>query len=104
MTNFIFFCTVPEIVEAKKIAMHLVEKKIVACVNIIENITSIYTWKRNVEENKEILLIIKTLEEKSEELIQTIENIHSYDTPECIGIKIEKGSQKYLKWINDVVK
>ena len=104
MTNFIYFCTVPTKEEAIKIAKYLVEKKIVACVNILENILSIYTQKKNIEEEKEFLLIIKTNEENSKLLIQTIEEIHSYDTPECVGIKIENGSQKYLKWINDVVK
>ncbi len=104
MTNFIYFCTTPTKEEAIKIAKYLVDKKIVACVNILENIISIYHWKDNIEEGNEFLLIIKTTEEKSKLLIQTIEEIHSYDTPECIGIKIENGSQKYLKWLEDVLK
>ncbi|MBY8981957.1 MAG: divalent-cation tolerance protein CutA [Candidatus Lokiarchaeota archaeon] len=103
MTNYIYFSTVSSEEEAKKIATYLVENKVVACVNIINNIASIYTWEGKMEQSKEHLLIIKTSEEKSDELIHTIESLHSYDTPECIGIKIEKGSQKYLKWIKDVV-
>ena len=82
----------------------VVEEKIAACVNIIPDIVSIFEWKGNVEEEDEYLLIIKTNEDKSEKIIQRINEIHSYDTPECIGFKIEKGSDKYLNWISDVLK
>ena len=47
--------------------------------------------------------IIKTVEENSEAIIQKVNEIHSYDTPECIGFKIEKGSEKYLNWIREMV-
>jgi len=89
--------------EGKKIANFLVESKLAACVNIIQNILSIYRWKGQIEESNEYLLIIKTIEENNELIIQKISEIHSYETPECIGFKIEKGSEKYLNWISEVV-
>jgi len=104
MNNYVFLVTVPNEDEGKKIARLLVKNKIAACVNIIKNIVSIYEWKGNIEEDNELLLLIKTTEEKSELLIQKIKEIHSYETPECIGFKIEKGSEKYLNWIKEVVK
>ncbi|MHA1149288.1 MAG: divalent-cation tolerance protein CutA [Promethearchaeota archaeon] len=104
MNEYIFFVTVGKIDEGKKIAKILVEEKIVACVNIIHNISSIYRWKDNIEEDIEFLLIIKTTEENSDLLIKKIKDLHSYKEPECIGFKIEKGSESYLKWIRDVVK
>ena len=103
MDFYMFFVTVPNIQEGKSIARILVERKLAACVSIIRNITSIYEWKEKIEENEEEFLIIKTSEELSEEVIDTINEIHSYDTPECIGFKIEKGSEKYLKWIEEIV-
>ncbi|MFX1493108.1 MAG: divalent-cation tolerance protein CutA [Promethearchaeota archaeon] len=104
MSYYIFLVTVPNLEEGKKIAKTLVENKIVACVNIIQDIISIYRWKGRIEENGENLLVIKTNEKNSKDLIDKINEIHSYDTPECIGFKIEKGSEKYLDWINQVVK
>ncbi|MFX0042155.1 MAG: divalent-cation tolerance protein CutA, partial [Candidatus Hodarchaeota archaeon] len=101
MEYFIFFVTVPNMEEGKKIARILVEDKLAACVNIINNIYSIYSWKDNVEEDTECLLIIKTTDDKVNSIIQEIKKIHSYDEPECIGLKIEKGSDTYLKWIED---
>jgi len=103
MNFYIFTVTVPNIEEGKKIAKNLVESKLAACVNIIKDISSVYRWKGEIQEDNEHLLLIKTTEDKSESLIQKINAIHSYETPECIGFKVEKGSQKYLNWIKDVV-
>jgi periplasmic divalent cation tolerance protein len=103
MNFYIFLTTVANIDEGKKIARVLVKEKFAACVNIIQNVYSIYEWKENVEEEVEYLLIIKTTEDKSDFVIQKIKEIHSYDLPECIGFKIDKGSEKYLSWINKIV-
>ncbi|MFX1592262.1 MAG: divalent-cation tolerance protein CutA [Promethearchaeota archaeon] len=104
MNHYIFLVTVPNLEQGKKIANLLVESKLAACVNIIQNIFSIYRWRDKIEQDNEHLLLIKTIEENSESIIQKINEIHSYDTPECIGFKIEKGSEKYLNWITEVVK
>lgn len=102
--NYLFLVTAPSMEEARKIGHHVVENKIAACANLISEINSIYRWKGKIEEDMEVLLLIKTGEEKSDEVIAAIEEIHSYDTPECIGFKIDKGSKKYLKWLNKAVK
>ena len=104
MNYFIFLVTVPSFEEGQKIAKILVESKLAACVNIIQNIFSIYRWKGKIVEDNEHLLIIKTTEIKSNLIIKKISEIHSYSEPECIGIKLEKGSETYLKWIEDMVK
>ena len=103
MNHYIFLVTVPNLEEGKKIAKVLVESRLAACVNIIHNILSIYRWKGRIEEDNEYILLIKTTEENNELIIQKINKIHSYDTPECIGFKIEVGSKKYLNWITEVV-
>ena len=100
---YVYFVTTGNLNEAKKIARVLVEEKIAACVNIVQNIISIYEWKGNIEEDNEFLLILKTNGVKGELLEKRIKKLHSYEVPECIGFKIEKGSEKYLKWVNDVL-
>jgi periplasmic divalent cation tolerance protein len=100
----IFFVTVPDIKLGEELAFALVKAKIAACVNIVKGITSIYTWKEKIEKDSECFLIIKTTDDKSDELIKYIEDNHPYDTPECIGLKIEEGSRKYLEWISSSVK
>ncbi|KKK45175.1 hypothetical protein LCGC14_0778180 [marine sediment metagenome] len=103
MNFYLFLVTVPNLLEGQKIARNLVENKLAACVNIIKDIFSVYSWKGQIEEENEYLLLIKTTEEKSEIIIQKIKEIHSYSEPECIGFKIEKGSSKYLNWIKNSV-
>ena len=103
MKYYLFIVTVNRLEDGKKIAKILVENKVAACVNIIQNVISIYEWKGKMEEDGEYILLIKTTEEKSDLLIQKIQEIHSYENPEIIAFKIEKGSEKYLNWIDEVV-
>jgi periplasmic divalent cation tolerance protein len=89
--------------EAHKIAHHLVEARLAACVNVVPRITSIYRWKDAVEESAEWLLIIKTTSAAFAQLSQTISKLHSYELPECICLPIEDGSSNYLQWIGESV-
>lgn len=103
MDYYIFFVTVPNIEEGKKIANILVESRLAACANIIQDIFSIYRWKGNIERENELLLILKTTEENCNPLIQKVREVHSYSNPECVAFKIEKGSTDYLDWIKENV-
>ena len=85
--------------EARKIARHLVDSRLAACVNIIPQITSIYRWLDNVDEAEEYLLIIKTTATAFDKVREAIAQMHSYDVPECVCLTIEDGSPSYLGWI-----
>src|ERR1035438_10756343 len=84
--------------QARKIARHLVDERLAACVNIIPRIESIYRWQDKVESSAEWLLLIKTTGEKSPAVRDAIRALHSYELPECITISIEDGSAAYLGW------
>jgi periplasmic divalent cation tolerance protein len=89
--------------EARRLAKELVERRLAACVNIVPNINSIYRWKEKVEESQEFLLLMKTTESGVPKLRDAIQELHSYEVPECIVLLIEDGSAAYLKWIDDSV-
>jgi len=97
----IIYSTTGNIEESRKIARILVEEKLVACVNIIPKIDSVYRWKGKIEEDNESVILAKTKDENVKKTIQRIREIHSYETPDIVALKIDKGLKKYLDWIVD---
>lgn len=95
------FSTAPDIVTAKDIGEALVQSGAAACVNIIPGVQSIYRWRGDVCRDEEIILLIKTSDEKIEEVKKTVLAMHPYEVPEVISLNITGGSDKYLSWIND---
>ncbi len=101
--ELIAFVTVPNKEEASSLAEILVSERLCACVNILPAIESVYSWEGKVTKDSELLLIIKTTDERYEELERRIKELHSYTTPEIIAMKIERGSQAYLEWLRQAV-
>jgi len=85
--------------EAKKIAHALVERRLSTCVNIVPRIESVYRWKDKVEAAEEWLLLIKTRSSVFERVRDTIEELHSYELPECIMLEVAEGDKAYLDWL-----
>ena len=96
-------CTTGSEEEAQKIARHLVEHRLAACVNIVPRITSIYRWQGKTEEGQEWLLLIKTSAEMFGRVHAAIRELHSYELPECIAIDMADGSPEYLRWLESSV-
>ncbi|OGC81237.1 MAG: hypothetical protein A2W07_02035 [candidate division Zixibacteria bacterium RBG_16_43_9] len=86
--------------EGRKIAQVLVEKRIAACVNIINDIESIYRWKGKISDEKEVLLLIKTRKKLYKSVEGEVRKLHSYEVPEIIALPIISGLKDYLYWID----
>ena len=99
MNNCIIYCTVPNDFNANLIATTIVEENLAACVNIIPSITSIYKWEDGVQTDNELLMVIKTRQEKFELVEKRIKELHEYTLPEIIAVPIVKGSEEYQNWI-----
>lgn len=104
MNNFEFYIvyvTVPSLSEAEKISQTLLNKKLVACANILPNVTSHYWWHEKIESDTELLIIFKTIKEKITAVIEEVKKLHTYDVPEIIAMPIIYGNEQYLSWIKE---
>ena len=100
----IVLVTCSKLRECRKIARHLVAKRLAACVNITQPVQSIYRWKEKVEDEKEYLLLIKSTRPLFPEIRKAILTLHSYKVPEVICVPVVDGSQAYLQWLGESVK
>jgi periplasmic divalent cation tolerance protein len=96
----IVYSTINNEQDARKIAHILVEEQIVACVNIIPNVESIYRWKGNIEEEKEYIIIAKTVDENITKTIKRISDFHNAEVPDVIALPIINGLEDYLEYIH----
>ena len=96
--------TCPDETVARNIAKHLVTEKFAACVNIIANITSVYTWQEQLQCDNEVQLVIKTEANNFIKLNERINQLHPYDVVEVIALNIQQGDKQYLNWISNSLK
>jgi len=94
----LIYITISSEEEAKKIARHLLEEKLIACANIFP-IQSMYNWKGKMADEKEIVVLGKTKAENYEKIVSEVEKIHSYDIPCILKIPMES-NQKYEDWLS----
>ena len=96
--------TCPGSITAKKIAKDLVENRLAACVNIVNNIQSYFNWVGKVDSANEHMLVIKTTVDCYEALEKRIIALHPYELPEVIAVPISNGFTEYLNWIESSTK
>jgi len=85
--------------EAEKLARHLIENRLAACVSAIPQATSYYRWKGQVQQDAEIVLLIKSSRGLFGRLRKEWERLHSYEVPELIAVPIVEGAPNYLNWM-----
>lgn len=102
-THSAAFITCPNHTVALELARGIVQRKLAACVNIVPAIKSVYEWQGKIEEDDEVLLMIKTRSSKISSLAEFVRGNHPYEVAEVISLPIEQGNPPYLKWIGEVV-
>ncbi len=90
--------------EAARVARHLVERRLAACVNLVGGVRSIYHWQGKIDESGEVLLVIKSSRALLPELKEALAQAHSYEVPEVIALPVVDGSAAYLAWMERELK
>ena len=99
MSYMIVIMTAPSKEEAVKIVRTLLEERLIACANIIDPVYSLFWWKEKIEDEKEVLVIMKSHQKLFEKLSKRVTEVHSYNVPEILALPIAEGSQSYLDWM-----
>ena len=86
-----------------RIAERLVSSRLAACVNVVRGVRSTYWWQGKVESAEEDLLIIKTDESVYGELERAVKEMHPYEVPEIIALRVERGLEEYISWVSSSV-
>ena len=95
--------TVKSKITKNNIINELIKNDYVACINVIENVSSHFKWKGKVEVEKEDIIFIKTMKRNEKLVYKVIRDIHDYETPEIITIAIINIDSNYLNWANESV-
>ncbi len=82
------------------IARTVVEERLAACANLLGSIQSIYQWKGQICEDEEVALILKTSNDRKNELVARIRELHVYETPCIVCMPITDGNPDFLNWID----
>ena len=95
----VVLCTCPDAATARRLAGGVVEQGLAACVNVIDEIQSIYRWQGEVHEDSETLMIIKTTKARYPALADWLGAHHPYEVPEVIALPVTEGADTYLEWV-----
>ncbi|HEY6644673.1 MAG TPA: divalent-cation tolerance protein CutA [Povalibacter sp.] len=91
--------TCPDSTEAERIAAALVTERLAACVNRVEGVRSTYAWNGQLQDDREVLLVIKTTSGRLGELEARLKALHPYELPELLIVPVSGGNERYLEWV-----
>ena len=96
--------TVPDLKTARSLARGALKARLVACANLIPRIESHYWWQGKLERGNEVLVVFKTSQRRLARLEEYVLAHHPYDTPEFLVVRLTKGTERYLAWLEKSVR
>ena len=89
--------------DAARVVRALVEERLIACGNVVPGMRSIYRWQGAVSDEREVLAILKTRKQDWTALLSRLHELHPYDTPECLAVRVAAGAPKYMAWLDEAL-
>lgn len=95
----IVWSTFPDEDTAARVTRALVDERLIACGTLMPAARSIYRWKEGVEDARETVAMMKTRKQDWAALLSRLHELHPYEVPECIAVRIAAGAPKYMEWL-----
>lgn len=103
MVTHLVYITAASKAEALSMARTLVEEKLVACANIVSEVTSIYRWENAVQESPEVIMIAKTIASQVPRVVERVKQLHNYECPCIVAIPVTEGNRAFFEWVEHSV-
>ena len=85
--------------DAARVSRVLVEERLIACANLLTGARSLYRWEGTVADEREVVVLMKTRKQDWAALLSRLHDLHPYDTPECVAVRVAAGAPKYMAWL-----
>ena len=95
----IVFTTFAAEADAARVARVLLEERLIACANLLPGARSLYRWEQEIKDEREVVVLMKTRKQDWAALLSRLHDLHPYDTPECVAVRIAAGAPKYMEWL-----
>lgn len=99
----LLYMTVSSNDEGRRIGKALVEENLVACVNVLAPMTSMFQWEGTVKDETEVPVIAKTTRDQVDLVVDRVRALHSYDVPCVVAVPICGGEPNFLSWVGETV-
>jgi periplasmic divalent cation tolerance protein len=100
-TYLVAFTTAPTVEDGRRLVRALVERGLVACGTVIPGGVSVFRWRGVVEEQDEVLVMLKTTAARWPDLASALPGLHTYEVPELLALPVAHGHGPYLRWVSD---
>ena len=85
--------------DAEKLGRQLLEERLIACVNLIPHVKSLFWWQGKIDNANEVLLVLKTPKKNIKRLMKRVAELHPYEVPEIVVLRVENAWKPYAKWV-----
>ncbi len=96
---FVVLVTAPDVRVARRLAREALERRLIACANLVPRVESHFWWQGKLDSASEVLLLMKTTAPRLAALEALVQAEHPYDTPEFLVLSVARGSRRYLEWL-----
>lgn len=87
--------------DAARVVRALVEERLAACGNLLPGARSIYRWQGAVEDAREVVVLLKTRKQDWAALMSRLHELHPYETPELVAVRVAAGAPRYMAWLEE---